>query len=804
MPDQPEASQPNNQPRSQTIQKILDGRKPYRDKVRTLHVQLTTLLEKLKSIEQLIPQLAALTPPSENSQNSVSPQEQTSDPFAKLCRDLKEQLRFLNFLKRRYERETLNVAVVGRKRSGKSELLGRMSGLSTEVIPRRDTVDPCTGARSILLHREQREVTGTVYFHTEESMLEIIHLYWAELELPNRPVSLKAFIEMTGLPVLSSEMKRDGTLIEYYNSLEKYRRFLGALWTKYGNHKPLDIHEAQIKEYVTQPVNNPPDADAYKFLVVKEVKVFCKFPGQDKDVEGLGLIDLPGLGEATLGGSERVRETLEMEADVLLFVFRPQLNQPISDKEIQDTYKVCKTALDQFLPLKEWAYLVINHQANDRLDNTMETKEAQKYVAKQKTSSLPTMLYRHDTICDVTDSAAVKQDVLAPLLKDMMAEIGKLDAQFGQRCIQNIAKLQIRIGDELNRVAQVLNISPVAQMENMFFHKFDAIWGEISEAMTILKNELEANVEVADKQFENLVKDLLRKLRNELTYPSEKEAQSLLDRVDGFGIAYDICRHRLRAQITKHLQILDQELLDTVNTAREKVVAIILDKGKLSELLPDPKLKEFALLMQSCPEIFEAINYLDNFHLSARSIVGYKIWPALVELEPRKQNLPTSGEANHQRLVADLYAAVDTIIDRLEAGLKVAAEAGRPERRPAPQSRTNSGAERGYSSPVATVWQGEAPPNPERSNGSPPAGDLTSDYSIPNRCAYAIVAEFRDRVIFNPEAENEWRSFYSGIRNIVWKADFQIYEDTKQLRQELLNLINEARALNQDVAHRFV
>ncbi len=52
-------------------------------------------------------------------------------------------------IEERFSRKTINIAVIGGARQGKSKLLQTISGLSNEVIPAFDTSD-CTGATSMI------------------------------------------------------------------------------------------------------------------------------------------------------------------------------------------------------------------------------------------------------------------------------------------------------------------------------------------------------------------------------------------------------------------------------------------------------------------------------------------------------------------------------------------------------------------------------------------------------------------------------------------------------------------------------
>jgi hypothetical protein len=102
-------------------------------------------------------------------------------------------------LRSRFERETLNIGVVGLAGQGKSRLLQSLSGLSSSEIP-DGSRGHCTGVRSVIGHREG-EAVADVYFYTEASFLrDVVYPYYDELRLLPKPSCLKDFTDGTLSP----------------------------------------------------------------------------------------------------------------------------------------------------------------------------------------------------------------------------------------------------------------------------------------------------------------------------------------------------------------------------------------------------------------------------------------------------------------------------------------------------------------------------------------------------------------------------------------------------------------------------
>ena len=78
-------------------------------------------------------------------------------------------------LEQRFNRETINISVVGRARQGKSRLLQSISGLPNEVIPASNGSD-CTGAKSVITNAPGK-THAHIVFYNEVEMVEQIQKY---------------------------------------------------------------------------------------------------------------------------------------------------------------------------------------------------------------------------------------------------------------------------------------------------------------------------------------------------------------------------------------------------------------------------------------------------------------------------------------------------------------------------------------------------------------------------------------------------------------------------------------------------
>jgi hypothetical protein len=79
--------------------------------------------------------------------------------------------------------------------------------------------------------------------------------------------------------------------------------------------------------------------------------------------------------------------------------------------------------------------------------------------------------------------------------------------------------------------------------------------------------------------------------------------------------------------------------------------------------------------------------------------------------------------------------------------------------------------------------------------------DLLSE---PSQAAFAMVEEFVDQVLRAEKVKKEWKNFLREVRAEVWSEKFEPLAENTRLRQEWLNLIDRAAALNELPAMQFI
>jgi hypothetical protein len=241
------------------------------------------------------------------------------DP-AELSRVAAEALAALAVTRARVSRHTVNIGVSGRARNGKSTLLQSMSGLTDEQIP-AGKGQPVTAVRSRIFHSDTIR-SAQLTMHSDRSFRsEVVAPYFQVLGLVPEPRTVADFarFDLAGavaqFPTRHVEDNRPvlARLEEMRESLPSYRGLLT------GEVRQVDVDD--LRHWVAYPEQAGDEVPDRRFLAVRDAMITCRFPVDE--VDSLGLIDLPGLGELVPNAEEHHLAGLENDVDFVFVVKRP-------------------------------------------------------------------------------------------------------------------------------------------------------------------------------------------------------------------------------------------------------------------------------------------------------------------------------------------------------------------------------------------------------------------------------------------------------------------------------------------------
>lgn len=289
----------------------------------------------------------------------------------------------LKSIKDRIMREFVTISVMGPVSAGKSVFLQALTGLDNNVIP--VSSDTCTATRSFFKNSTTK--SATVFFHNESEIIKIImkHITLLNMHLKNnnnKTVTIIKDSDVLGMPLASIISKisqygylddnlyngstiaidketSDCTSLDYYKTLKHYIDNY-SVYAPYVAHAPKEFNEeeimtGQLKAFLAY------NGDVTYANAVEHVEI--SWPLKAANGESLGdihLIDTMGIGEAKLGVSEFLTQTLRDETDIALALCAiKSAASLVQDPNTKMFQKTLKNAIVGRKP-EQWIYYLLN------------------------------------------------------------------------------------------------------------------------------------------------------------------------------------------------------------------------------------------------------------------------------------------------------------------------------------------------------------------------------------------------------------------------------------------------------------
>jgi hypothetical protein len=449
----------NTMDKSIYIAKILNQRHPRAKKVQALINKLNSLLSQLDSMETLCSRLSTTIPDASVTGNLSL----LFSSFVAIKAQIKKVKKTLDKLDKRFSREKLTIAFVGRAGQGKSRFIQALTGLTKTEVP-DGTINNCTGVKVVIAHSSDSETRGEVLFYTPNSFLqENIIPYYPVLRLGAVPSTLEQFIN-NSLPELDETLSNSPKAKAYYQHLEKCQTYYPEYKDLLQGNSSKLIGKDEIRKYVSQTDENNQRTN-FSYLAVREVRIYCEFP--HGDVGQIALIDLPGLGDTVLGDKETLRRSLGEDVDFALFVSMPKGR--ILQEEDYDLFEIANQALPD-LPIEKWSFMVLNevrhHTPGLGVQNNGEVCQATKESIIRDNRI---KLADEPIIADCADPSEASQ-VLLQVLNYLETHILELDAQYGAIANKSIEQLEGEAKAFLEKSRQAFRVTPKYQNENLVFY----------------------------------------------------------------------------------------------------------------------------------------------------------------------------------------------------------------------------------------------------------------------------------------------------------------------------------------------
>jgi len=339
---------------SQQVQNIIAQRKPQLPVIDGKRTALDGITSSLDGLRGFLSANSARV--AEDKRPGVSAICESIGRTMEHCRTQQFELEKIHA---RFNRDSLNIGVVGLPKQGKSTLLLSLSGLDESVVPTGN--DFTTGAASKIYNDpsvERGKEYAIISFHTEQSFLrDVVWPFWDDQRMGfsgriPKPPSVDQFGAM-GAP--SPSDPNDVTAVALANELRKVSEEMPRFRPLLGK-APLRAERADIRSYVAQH-DSDDKTPLSNWRAVKVAEIHCAFP--NTEAANVTLLDTPGLGQLTVGLESYVREVIGSEIDLAVMVINPSPQGPVVTQPTTDLYTLLARALPD-LQISEWTALAVN------------------------------------------------------------------------------------------------------------------------------------------------------------------------------------------------------------------------------------------------------------------------------------------------------------------------------------------------------------------------------------------------------------------------------------------------------------
>jgi hypothetical protein len=600
------------------IKTILDNRKNHLPKVEAEIERWNKISGDLKYLNQVI--LSIL-------QEHALPQD-----IAHLLKNLNIEsidnkipnvLADLSWLKQRFSRNTINIGVSGRARVGKSTLLQKISGLGEQQIP-TGTGLPVTAVRSQIYHNPIQHRAIIEFYDFASFREHVLQPYHKELQLLDKlPKTAQEFHNMQYPQRIAelSEAIRDNpsktSLLKRLNdmhcSFSSYRDLLESPERE----KVFELD--QLREYVAYPTNEQENLsqNIRKYLAVKEARIECAFP--TIEVNNLGIIDLPGLGELAVDAERHHVEGLKNDIDLVILVKRPVEGIGYWGADDGKAVDLLEEARGYIESRKDFVFILINTGGVNQQQITSLRDHIKREANEGQDGSLYNIIE-----ADNADEINVQTNVLNPVLEHLASRLGIMDQQIIKGTFRQYSTVEGQVKILLNDLTQAIQkISYSGSLREEIDNLATELRNDLSESLTGMVSNLQQQAKYADgaefiEQVELLSQSIVSWVDNGFNSQENglhiwKENASKITKRDRNNGRFAVDElNRIRVEISKQYCQLDYYFNDTLLKDLFSQVAEILEQN-LGNLLANKTKKEKIEYFAKClAEANEPCEVLSN------------------------------------------------------------------------------------------------------------------------------------------------------------------------------------------------
>ena len=590
----------------------------------------------------------------------------------------------LALLKKRFSRESVQIAMIGRAGQGKSTIIQQITNLSNEVIPAFDGTS-CTGAVSII-HNFDGPFHVDLTFLERSEFVTIINDKLKRF-FPGINLYISSPEQIPSLLPLVSGATTDEALTFIENYIEHYNDYCSLIGSA-----PITITDEHVViQYVAQyqffdspdmvpagfQITEEPTADGkgirhkalyFKYLAVKSANIFKRFEYTDSGK--LVLVDTIGIGPQDDGSIRKhMLSVVREECDGVIDIFRPDsIRGEVDDKQVDILKEITREFGDRMI--EKWFVYVINEVRNGNgmnMHNTVKALEKAKKLANgEETKFAWAVKVNGKEQSDVINSLVI------PLLNLITKNLDDIDLSMMKKAEVKSLELYNEYVMLCQSVRAVLSSSfvnqgqPIKDLEDLF-NKLT-----LSSAMRQLDD---AKFSLQDKPCEEIAARL-----SEITEEAIFDAQPDLDEIiravqAGVKAPVVIFTEKINEFRNRIFDLYEDVNIEQLRPLQEAVkmemMELLYNEGMLGQIplvgynvSDGPSTEWLAALIEETadpknyPDVYDALHLILDYQISIEGLIEYNVAKSVHLINPMYPEfytmpfvpLPTNNvedQANH-------------------------------------------------------------------------------------------------------------------------------------------------------------
>lgn len=781
----------------QQIEDILDkrlGRGQFagRGRLQTIEARIANLASVKKRIEELDVLVASIKNQMEakhgeyynmlvQDPDALSQMEDVS--CANANAKVTELIDALKLLKKRFEREAIRIAFIGRERQGKSTFIKTITGLNDKVIPAYSG-NSCTGAVSVI-HNVQNvtDEAGNIvnvkvvaeYYDTAKFLDMVNEKLSRFFPDGSKKVGRLEQIESLSLPetlagnqstkLIAEYLKFKTSVVENY---DKYSHLIGVGIRNYYDEDEIAQHVAQYEEFdheVPGAHKVPKDdgsivwqLDYYKYVAVKNVNIYTSF--EIETTKKLELVDTIGIGSSA--DSEAIEaemyRVLREDCDAAIDMYRPDVT-PNYPQEQADLLENLIFNLSDRQPEK-WVVYVLNKITNGFYKNAASAEAVLTTAEKIINGKDPKPVAWTKAI-DGTIFNDVRDELVSPLLALIAKNLDELDQNLIDKT-DNLCKEAyneclklVKSANAVTSAGSGLSADAMSLFDEKLYKEllksFGYAMNQVDQKGYATKRDTECHQ--LEQAYANIIDEIDVYIPDEEVILERFETGALVTQNQMFEEYVE----QMRNDIFAAFENVNEDVLHPLQEkVKADLIQILYNEG-LMKNLPTPSdtpslewLREIIdnyISEDKYPSLYKAIRFILDYQINIEGLVEYNVTKSLYVLDKtHAEFIKYQGEFTED-----------------------------------------------FEQKAADVWQ-------ELCNRLTPVQKRLRDWIssftlIPSHSFYSRVHKFHVKVMTDTEGREDFRRFYRNNMGLIWAAEINAAGKTQKAFGDWTERVNALQAV---------